>query len=75
MSSWRDAVVDVRPVREVDPVRRDDLGCTASATPASIADAAVSALKVEPGSNGAVKAREPRSASAVPSTLFGSTEG
>ena len=38
-------------------------------------DAAVSALKVEPGSNGAVNAREPRSPSAVAVGSLGSMVG
>lgn len=45
------------------------------ARPWSISIAAVIGLKVEPGSNGLWKAREPRSAGALAETLFGSTVG
>lgn len=37
--------------------------------------AAVIGLNVDPGSNGLWNAREPRSAAALPETLFGSTVG
>src|SRR5690554_4755315 len=50
-------------------------GVVGFATPASITDAAVSTLIVEPGSYGTANAREPSASRGASLTLFGSTVG